>query len=44
MHVIVSGIVAPEADPARELYERAGFVQVEPLGGAGWQALLMERT
>jgi len=44
VHVIVSGIVADEADPARELYEAAGFTQVERLGGAGWQALLMERA
>jgi ribosomal protein L11 methyltransferase len=44
VHVIVSGIVAPEGDPARELYERAGFKQLERLGGAGWQALLMERA
>jgi ribosomal protein L11 methyltransferase len=44
VHVIVSGIVAREADPARELYENAGFKQVERLGGTGWQALLMERT
>jgi ribosomal protein L11 methyltransferase len=44
VHVIVSGVVFPEADPARELYESMGFKQVERLGGAGWQALLMERT
>ena len=44
VHVIVSGIVLPEADPARALYESAGFKQVERLGGAGWQALLMERA
>ncbi len=44
VHVIVSGIVAHEADPARELYEAAGFTQVERLGGSGWQALLMERA
>ena len=44
VHVIVSGIVADQADPARELYEAAGFNQVERLGGAGWQALLMERA
>jgi ribosomal protein L11 methyltransferase len=44
VHVIVSGIVQDQAVAARELYEAAGLRMVEHLGGAGWQALLMERA
>jgi ribosomal protein L11 methyltransferase len=43
VHVIVSGIVEGELDPARRLYEAAGLELVEHLGGSGWQAALMER-
>jgi ribosomal protein L11 methyltransferase len=43
VHVIVSGVVESDLAEVRGAYEAAGLFQVDRRGGAGWQAILLER-
>jgi ribosomal protein L11 methyltransferase len=43
-HVLVSGVVESELSEVLNAYASAGLSPLRRLGGAGWQALLLERS